>query len=74
MGNTCGCFDKSADQHEEIRGSVPQRLGSIDAYGNYRDSRVQEGMTVQGAVSNQNFFSDNPLLAELEKSAKSQNL
>ena len=76
MGQTCGCFDKSGDQHEEIRGSVPQRLGNdMEAYGsNYRNSRVQEGMTVQGAVSHERFFADNPLLAELEKSAKSNNL
>ena len=53
---------------------MPQRLGSVDAYGNYRNSRVQEGMTVQGAVVSQNFFTDKPLLAELEKDAKRMNL
>lgn len=41
-------------------------------YGHYRDSRVEGGKQVQGVSgSTQYYFSDNPLLANLETTAKS---
>ena len=44
-------------------------------FGNYRDSRVQDGRQVQGiSGSMQFYFADNPLLANLETSAKSKGL
>lgn len=52
---------------------IQKRFGGD--YGHYRDSRVEGGKTAQGiSGSMQFYFADNPLLANLETTAKSQGL
>ena len=59
---------------------MQKRLGDSNtnhgsSYGNYRDSRLQEGRAVQGiSGSAQFYFADNVLLAGLETEAKAQGL
>lgn len=53
--------------------SDPKKFGGD--YGHYRDSRIQDGKVPQGVSgSAQFYFMDNPLLANLETTAKTQGL